>query len=503
MLSYLCEKYFSGHGANEITEYHIAVEALARSPDFQAELDSIVRVEAWRLRRRLRQYYVADGADHPIQVVLLDGGYVIDFMSRRKDDPGKATPKSTRPAEEQQLPPVVDQPQIPIDPPREEISTGAIDFGNTVEPPNNWWPVNRVTMAALAVSVLVALFAGGFWVVAIREKTGNIFAKAPGQPWQDGTTSDTIRVLCGYKNERFIDRQGRTWMGDRRFSGGFANTRPLLTRIDGTRDESLWAHVRMGDFRYDIPLKPGMYELHLYFSELLNPDLYPDSDGEDRRRFNVLVNGAVKLSRFDIVTDAGGPNVADERVFKDISPTSDGELHLEFKGVKGEALLNRIEILPSRKGQMRPVGILCGTAPFSDSANETWKGDSYFFGGVGVRRISAVKTNGDPNLYAGERYGRFAYAIPVAEGTYSVTLRFAEFAFGPNDLGRRLFEVSCNGTQLLRDFDILREAGGERRAIERTFHGLKPNAQGKLWLSFVPTKNYASVSAVEVMDESK
>jgi len=36
----------------------------------------------------------------------------------------------------------------------------------------------------------------------------------------------------------------------------------------------------------------------------------------------------------------------------------------------------------------------------------------------------------------------------------------------------------------------------------KTFHGLKANAQGKLLLSFVPVKNYASVYAVEVIDES-
>ena len=48
---------------------------------------------------------------------------------------------------------------------------------------------------------------------------------------------------------------------------------------------------------------------------------------------------------------------------------------------------------------------------------------------------------------------------------------------------------------------MFKEAGG-RRAITKTFNGLRPNAQGKLLLSFVPDHNYASVSAIEVTDES-
>ena len=48
---------------------------------------------------------------------------------------------------------------------------------------------------------------------------------------------------------------------------------------------------------------------------------------------------------------------------------------------------------------------------------------------------------------------------------------------------------------------MYKEAGGDRPLV-KTFHGLKANAQGKLMLSFVPVKNYASVYAVEVSDES-
>jgi hypothetical protein len=37
--------------------------------------------------------------------------------------------------------------------------------------------------------------------------------------------------------------------------------------------------------------------------------------------------------------------------------------------------------------------------------------------------------------------------------------------------------------------------------VEKTFDNLEPNAEGKLLLAFVPVKDYASVTAWEVVSE--
>lgn len=47
----------------------------------------------------------------------------------------------------------------------------------------------------------------------------------------------------------------------------------------------------------------------------------------------------------------------------------------------------------------------------------------------------------------------------------------------------------------------MKEAGSGR-ALVKTYHGLRPNAQGKLIVSFVPDVNYASVDAVELEEET-
>jgi len=112
----------------------------------------------------------------------------------------------------------------------------------------------------------------------------------------------------------------------------------------------------------------------------------------------------------------------------------------------------------------------------------------------------------DPDLFLRERYGHFDYALPVDKGSYQLTLYFAEEYFGTvnghgGQAGTRVFDVFCNGQALIREFDLLKTAG-PRQALVKTFHGLTPNGQGTLLVSFAPIHDYASLYALEVLDES-
>ena len=118
--------------------------------------------------------------------------------------------------------------------------------------------------------------------------------------------------------------------------------------------------------------------------------------------------------------------------------------------------------------------------------------------------MNVIPNTLDLSLYSAERYGNFRYVIPVAEGVYTVKLHFAETWWGPqnpggNGPGSRVFDVLCNGESLLKDFDVYKEAGGENRAIVKTFQQIKPNPQGRIDLSFVPLVNYAFANAIDVL----
>ena len=89
-----------------------------------------------------------------------------------------------------------------------------------------------------------------------------------------------------------------------------------------------------------------------------------------------------------------------------------------------------------------------------------------------------------------------------------MTLKFCEGHYGkrnsgPGGPGSRLFDVYCNGVALLRNFDVIKEAGGEGKAIDRRFPGIRPNAQGKILLTFAPVNGMAFVNGIQVVEEAK
>src|SRR5512138_2264200 len=70
LLQYMGQKVQSGQ-ADLLNEYNIATEVLGRSKTvFNAGEDAIARVETHRLRKRLAEFYEAEGKDHLIQVTL-------------------------------------------------------------------------------------------------------------------------------------------------------------------------------------------------------------------------------------------------------------------------------------------------------------------------------------------------------------------------------------------------------------------------------------------------
>jgi hypothetical protein len=125
-----------------------------------------------------------------------------------------------------------------------------------------------------------------------------------------------------------------------------------------------------------------------------------------------------------------------------------------------------------------------------------------------VLRNEPISGTAKPELYRGERFGNLTYSIPVAlPGRYSLTLYFVESWFGPGRPGgggerSRVFDILCNGVALRRNFDIFKEAGGQNRALTLSLHDLEPSPQGKLVVSLVPSRNYASINALEIQDES-
>ena len=495
VLTYICEKYFEG-ATEQIKEYSVAVEALGRPAEFDQKRNSIVRVEAHRLRKRLREYYQSEGAGHDVWIEIPSGQYAPQFVRRCPLELNLRAPAATVPAclDNEALAP---KPILPAEDPHEAVARAGTPTSIGPARPGSgylWVAMPCLALALCGLFVWKAVSAGTAKVAASRLAG---IAAAP---------SYEIRILTGLKDGTYTDRFGRTWQSDGYFEGGGV-FEAAGQRIAGTRDQHLYRSRREGAFSYDIPLPPGVYELRLHFAETLFGENNIAGGGEGTRTFNVFANDVRILRSFDIINDVGA-DAADTRAFKDISPAGDGKLHLKFEPESNPAIVSGIEITRGIPGKMAPIRMVSREHPYTDKQGRAWEADGYSQGGQLAVRTEPVLNIDDPELLRGERYGNLTYAIPVPPGRYTAKLYFAETWFGPGyfaggGAGSRIFDILCNGVAERRGFDIFKEARGSGRAIVVPLRGLAPDPYGKINISLRPTRNYASLNALEVIDESQ
>ncbi|HEX4227601.1 MAG TPA: malectin domain-containing carbohydrate-binding protein [Bryobacteraceae bacterium] len=502
LLAYICKNYFDGT-ADRLSELTIAVEVFDRSLDFDRSQDAIARVEAHRLRKKLKEFYETEGKDHPVQILLQPGSYVPLFHHVGAVTNGPAADLTVDETSEEHA---LDEPSEAKPVPLEQVSRPLFDTGFSLRrgQPRIWLYLTAAFVALIAIAAY-ALFRGRPKPAAPSTAPAAKALSILFSPVNGLGPQDTVRILCGYDGPPHIGPLGEKWGRDRYFEGGRPepSTHSFTAR---SSDPFLFERMRTGEFDYGIPLKPGVYELHLYFIETGYGDEM--GGGENSRTFLIRLNDRVLFGSFDIFSDAMGARIADERVIRDVEPGKDGKLRLSFESQRGQPIISAIEVVPGMRHKQLPIRIVTQTGSFTDHLGQIWSPDNYYEGGDMSMRRSPVSGTPDPGLYASERYGNFTYAIPVdPRGTYSLTLHMAETYFGPNVSGQggpgsRVFNVMANGVLLIKDLDISTEVGS-LHALTETFHGLKPTAQGKLVLWFNPVVNYASVFALEVLDESK
>jgi hypothetical protein len=465
LLEYLGAKYFQKQEV-QLTEFTIATEVFGRSEkNFDSTADAVVRVEAHRLRKKLREIYEKDGRTQGIQISLPAGTYVPKF--------------TVLPA-----------------PLPEEQAANAVDGVRRV-------PVWAWSLAVIAVLVVVILG------IVTNGRSPEVQPAAPQPQTAQNATSSTapgdriteLHVMAGHDGSEVIDNSGVRWTPDRYFvAGGHWSRDSGFVR--GTSRPFLYEKWRTGEFGYDIPMAPGSYEMRLFF-------VSPQRVGDEKLAgFNVALNGKPLLEAFDISLSANGADIAEEQVFRDIMPDEQGLVRLWFSNQVGSPLLNALELTRGIPGRLKPIRITMQPTAFVDHKGDRWRADDYYFNGFRSTERRKVTGTEDPELFGAERFGHFSYSIPVdRRGRYKVVLHFAEFYHGPQlpgggGAGSRVFHVFCNGQTLLRNFDIYKEAGA-LRVVTKTFPQIEPSAMGKINLTFEPVVNNATVSGIEVLEESR
>src|SRR5690242_3158581 len=144
------------------------------------------------------------------------------------------------------------------------------------------------------------------------------------------------------------------------------------------------------------------------------------------------------------------------------------------------------------------VRIDCGTnQAYAASDGAVWQGDQYFTGGQQLYTSDPVANTHDSSLYRWARqgyYGDFSYNIPVANGNYELTLKFAEIQYAT--AGSRIFNVTVNGAAVLTNFDIVAQAGAWK-AIDKQFPVAVTN--GAIQINVHGVKGVGLLSAIQIV----
>jgi glucose/arabinose dehydrogenase len=134
----------------------------------------------------------------------------------------------------------------------------------------------------------------------------------------------------------------------------------------------------------------------------------------------------------------------------------------------------------------------------------TFDADKYYKGGGTYvnNNIADIAGTDLDALYKTERNNAFGYEVPLAPGTYTVRLHFAEIYFGATGggqggAGKRVFNVLIEGQPMLSNFDVYAEAGGAMKALVKQFQITV--GDGILNINFVKVIQNPKVSAVEIV----
>ncbi len=444
------------------------------------------------------------------------------------------------------------------------------------------------------------------------------------------------RVASG-RSTSYTDCQGKVWAADSSFTGGSTNgnTNAITKALPCTTDQALYQNERWGGtgFSYAFNVPAGSYQVTLKFAEIFDA-------AAGQRVMNISINGTQVLTNFEIFADAGGMNIADDKVFNNISPNASGQIVVNFAATSSSpdqnAKVDALQVVPqpvtvtptltntpvpptltftrtntststsTTTATFTPTSSSTPTASFTPTSTSTftntptltptytatstatatnsatnsatvtntptssstatntppptntgtatstftasftrtatststptntplagsvwrvasgrttsytdcqgnvWAADVNFTGGSTNGNTNAITKalpcTTDQALYQRERWGGsgFTYTFAVTPGSYQVTLKFAEIFDSP--AGRRIQNISVNGTQVLTNFDIFADAGGMNIGVDKLFSNIAPNASGQIVVNFVttsasPDKN-AKVSALQIVPQS-
>jgi len=152
----------------------------------------------------------------------------------------------------------------------------------------------------------------------------------------------------------------------------------------------------------------------------------------------------------------------------------------------------------------------CGSyVEYTDKAENVWQADQEkmddntwgaVYGSVIERPGLEIPDTDCPIIYESERYSMDGYEFEVPNGKYTVTLHFAETYEGIYGVGERVFNVSINEKEVLKDFDPYEAAGEFNTPAVKEFKSVEP-VDGKITIGFTYGVENPQICGIEIISE--
>jgi len=190
-LTYTVEQCLAGN-PDRLKEYSIGVEVFARADHFDPRLDSIVRVEARRLRKKVDCYYSTLGASDEVLILYRRGEYTPQFMARSSASSQQLQNSNSRRV-------VLATPDAEeAEKLSQEVASLGFNASTTVSSPEQLGAV--LPTAAADLVLLDASFLGSLPASALAMLRGRFI------PLTSNLDSSTVAAICGMQAMGYLLR---------------------------------------------------------------------------------------------------------------------------------------------------------------------------------------------------------------------------------------------------------------------------------------------------------
>lgn len=297
-----------------------------------------------------------------------------------------------------------------------------------------------------------------------------------------------------------VDGDGRSWLADQSFDLGSTIITSTNAVVGSASTQYMFQTFRSGNsIRYSIPVSAqGTYLVTLYFSE-------PQVNSVGARLFDVSIQSQVIERSFDIFNRTGSRHTSMSVLYPtSVTAATSLTVTIQLTSVVNTALIAALSVAPASATPLPadtkgPVYINCGGSPDVDAAGRQWVSSAgYASGGTSssVNNQIAGAPADQQFIYQSNLYGSYRVSIPMASGSYNVSMMFSENYW--QEATSRVFNILVQNQVVRPGFDIFALAGGRFRGYK---FGLTVNIQPtlpQLIIELVSLTDYGLLSGVSV-----